>query len=166
MRISTGLGSHLYALMRVIPKTSGDVLEMGIGIGSTPYLHWACMGKRHLVSYEQDPKYYSFLKGFASPDHELHLVESYDDADIERPWGVAFIDHGPNLRRIVDIKRIVDYARVLVLHDTAPVWESKYHYKEIYPLFKFRVDYPVAKTWVSVLSNHVDVEKKFGAFTG
>ena len=51
-----------------------------------------------------------------------------------------------------------------VLHDTAPVWESKYHYNEIYPLFKFRVDYPVAKTWVSVLSNHVDVEKKFGAF--
>ena len=162
MHISLGLTSHLYALIRVIPATTGDVLEMGVGIGSTPYLHWSCLGKRRLVSYESDPHYFKFFKGYAGEGHEMYLVDNYDQADIEHEWEVAFIDHGPNARRIVDIKRVANYAKYIVVHDTAPKLDSHYNYSEIYPLFKYRIDFPVARTHVSILSNFVDVKEKFG----
>lgn len=163
MKISVGLGSHLYALMKVIPITNGDVLEMGIGVSSTPYLHWACLNQRRLVSYETDRRYYNWFKQFAYPLHEMHLVESYDDADItSQMWDVAFIDHGPNERRIIDIRRIPKLAKYVVVHDTSPKLESHYRYSEIYPLFKWQVRFPVARTHVSVLSNFVDVGRVLG----
>lgn len=157
MRVTTGLGSHLYALIRVMPITTGPVLEMGVGLNSTPFLHWACLNKRKLMSYESDPKYLRLFRGYATKMHEMTLVEDYSQADIEKPWDVALIDHHPNERRKEDIKRLAGYVKYLVVHDTNPKLEHAYHYIEIYPLFKYRVDYPVARTHVSVLSNFVDV---------
>lgn len=161
MNISVGLGSHLYALIKVVPITHGDILEMGIGMSSTPYLHWSClMQKRRLVSYETDEKYFRYWSKFAGPYHEMSLVESYDDAPIEsQEWDIAFIDQGPNLRRIVDIHRIYSKAKYVVVHDTNPKLDDHYKFSEIFPLFRYHIRYPVARTHVSVLSNFVDVEK-------
>lgn len=157
MNISKGLFSHQYALMRVLPVTTGDVLEMGIGIGSTPFLHWACYEKRRLVSYETNPKYYRLLKDHSYGLHEIHLIEDWELASIEKPWGVAFIDHAPNERRHVDVIRLKDYAKYIVIHDTNPKYDNRYYYSEIYPLFKYVRHYKVARTHVGVLSNFVDV---------
>lgn len=157
MKITLGLGSHLYALIRVIPITTGPVLEMGIGLNSTPYLHWSCYEKRKLVSYESDPKYFRWFRQYETDWHEMHLVDDYAKADIEKSWDVAFIDHGPNERRKEDIRRLATFAKYIVVHDTAERYEPHYHYSEIYPLFKYRIKYPVSRMHVSILSNFVDV---------
>ena len=159
MQVTTGLFSHLYALMRVMPISNGPVVELGVGIGSTPFLHWACHPNRKLVSYETSAEYYRLMSGHTGANHEMHLIDDWDKADLERPWSVAFIDHAPNERRHIDALRLKDWANYVVLHDTNPKYDDRYHYSEIYPLFQWRKEYRVARTWVSVLSNLVDLSE-------
>jgi hypothetical protein len=159
MNISQGLFSHLYALMRVMPITTGPVLEMGVGIGSTPFLHWACYEKRRLVSYDNNEKYYHLMRGHNYGLHEMHLVDDWDKADILHPWDVVFIDHAPNERRHIDVLRLKDLAKYIVIHDTNPRYDDRYHYSRIYPEFKYIRLYHVARTHVGVLSNFKDLSR-------
>ena len=51
MKIFAGWGSHLPVLIHLMNHTTGDVLELGTGLYSTPYLHHACLlhgGAQHL----------------------------------------------------------------------------------------------------------------------
>ena len=51
--------SHYPLLIKVMQITSGDVLELGMGMASTPLLHWLCFDTgRNLISYENNKKYY------------------------------------------------------------------------------------------------------------
>lgn len=167
MRVSGSYGTHLAPLIQVMEKTGGDVLEMGLGIFSTPYLHYKCLlSRRYLVSYDNDK---GWVKRFASSPyanhkyqgsyHDLIYVPSFDDAKIERPWDVALIDHSPSERRIVDIKRLVNHAKYIIVHDTNHDRRSDriYRYNEIYPLFRFQKVWDQEATHATVLSNFVDL---------
>ena len=156
-------GTHLPMLIKIMGMTGGHVLEMGMGMYSTPFLHWACFPDRRLVSYENDEKCYKMNKQYGRASrqypedfHEVHYVKSWDDAKIERPWNVAFIDHAPANRRIFDIERIANYAEYVIVHDT----QRNYRfcdYKKVWPLFKYRYDYKRAVPWTTVLSNFKDL---------
>ena len=159
MMLSIGHSSHLPVLMKLIPFTQGDVLEMGIGVYSTPYLHWACFEKRKLVSYENDKKYMRYFRRYKNNLHDLIFVENWEQANIEKPWDVAFIDHAPGIRRKEDIKRLANLAKYIVIHDTEPESENDYKYSEIYPLFKYRYVFKKNPTNTSVLSNFVNLSK-------
>ena len=145
-------------LMNVLSITQGDVLELGMGLYSTPYLHWACFGKRKLVSYDNDPKYISINKQFEDEFHEVHFVDDWDKAEIEKPWDVVLVDHAPAERRIVEIKRLANFAKYIVVHDTQKRNEFEYHYSKIYPLFKHHYKYRNVKPHTSILSNFIDVK--------
>lgn len=138
--------------------TDGDVLEMGIGLFSTPYLHWACLDKRKLVSYENNPQYYRYFKSYNGELHEMKFVQDWDQADIEHPWDIAFVDHSPESRRKEDVKRLANFARYLVLHDTEPAREELYGYSEVFPLFKYRYDFVNPRSNTSILSNFNNLE--------
>jgi len=92
------------------------------------------------------------------PYHHIFYTPNFGDAPIERHWGLAFIDHGPNKRRITDIARIADHAEYIVIHDTQiddPTGElpSDYGYEKIWHLFKHRYDYTKLLPMTSVVSN-------------
>jgi len=158
MNISKNEGSHLPVLIKVMSITKGDVLEMGTGIYSTPFLHWTCyMQERRLVSYENIEHYFNLARLYRSSNHKIMFTDDWDKVDIEHPWEVAFIDHGPAERREVDVKRLVNYAKYIIIHDSQPEAEKYYHYSKIYPLFKYRYDYTKTRVTTSVLSNFVDV---------
>ena len=157
MKLTLAYSTHIPVLMKLLSVTNGDVLEMGMGLYSTPFLHWACMDKRKLVSYENSPQYHRYFKSYATPLHEMHFVDNWDEADIERPWDIAFIDHSPEERRKEDVKRLANHAKYLVVHDTEPAHEEVYHYSEIFPLFKYRYDFENPRSNTSVLSNTVDL---------
>ena len=106
MRISKNWGTHLPLLIKAISMTTGDVLEIGMGLYSTPFLHWACFNKRKLVSYDNDAEYFNMNKQYEEGLHEVHFVDDWDSMDIEKPWDVVLVDHGPSERRIVDIKKL------------------------------------------------------------
>ncbi|HLG90830.1 MAG TPA: hypothetical protein VI336_01570 [Candidatus Saccharimonadales bacterium] len=152
-------GSHLPVLMRIISITDGDVLEMGMGLYSTPYLHWACFNKRKLVSYDNEPEYFNMNKEYKDALHEVHFVDDWDKADIEKPWDLALIDHGPPERRGEDIMRLANLVKYIIVHDTHWKQDKHYHYKEnVFPFFKYRYDYEEVRPTTTVLSNLVDLK--------
>ena len=77
--------------MKILQMTQGPVLELGCGLYSTTYLHWICFPtKRPLVTYENNPEYFEFLKEHETDFHKVHCIAHWDDIDISQPWSVAF----------------------------------------------------------------------------
>ena len=159
MKTNPSRGSHLPVLMKLVHDTPGAILEMGCGIYSTIFLHWACYPtKRRLVTYESKPEWFRFLSQFGNDFHEVHLVENWDSICLSEPWSVAFIDHAPDERRYLDIKKLL-HADYVVAHDAENRRDKKYRYSSIYPLFKYRHKYSGAFPPTLILSNRVDLSK-------
>ncbi len=159
MMFSVRYSTHLPVLMQAIAKTSGDVLELGAGLFSTPLLHWLVAAKgRKLVSFDNDPRFYEWAGSLANQYHRIVFVKNWDDAWIEKPWDVVLVDHSPDERRIVEVRRLANLARYLIIHDSNGRYEKNYHYSKIYKLFKYHLDFTEAEPSTTVLSNLVDLK--------
>lgn len=157
MKITISGGTHLPVLMKLMSITDGPVLEVGGGLYSTPFLHWACFqNKRELVTYEDTLTYFKITKRYNSDFHKVILVDNWDSMPIERYWDIAFIDHAPGERRKIEIARLANFAKYIVVHDTESVQEELYGLKEIYPLFKYKYNYREAKPNTTILSNFIN----------
>ena len=159
-----GGGSHLPILMKLLNITDGPVLELGMGLFSTPFLHWACFDShRTLLSCETRSKFNDFWNFTDKRElcndysyHEFNFVEDWDALDLSRHWSVVLVDHAPGPRRKEEIKRLAHNADYIVVHDTDDKNDWHYKYSEVYPLFKYRYDtkcYPQT----TVLSNTKDL---------
>lgn len=151
--------SHIPILVKVLGLSDGPVLEMGMGPFSTPILHWLCLDKkRQLFSYENNPRWFEKNKVFETNLHKVNFVEDWDKVDMDNiHWSVVFIDHAPSDRRIVDIKRIVNKADYVIMHDSGDYQDEHYRYSEIYPLFKYRYNYMRQKPYTTIVSNFKDL---------
>lgn len=145
-------GTHTPLLLEVLKQNDGPVLEMGMGISSTPLLHAMCQD-RFLLSLDNDPTFTEMFRKFKSKYHKIELV-NWEEAQIIAHWGAVLIDHKPEERRKEDIKKLADIAEFLVVHDTEPDKEDLYHYSEIYPLFKYRFTDTRQAVHTTVLSNY------------
>lgn len=160
MHVSGNYGTHLPCLIRAMEKTTGDVLELGMGVFSTPYLHYQCiLSNRKLVSYENFKPWIQFFIDYKyeCPNHEIVFVDDYANAKIDKPWDVVLIDQTPDSRRIVDVKRLANLARYIIIHDSNGSQDKIYHYSEIYPLFKSKTIWNKDKNHATILSNFVDL---------
>jgi len=150
--------SHYPVLIKIMQITNGDVLELGMGMGSTPLLHWLCFDKgRNLVSYENNKEWFEMHKHFHKDWHEINFVEDWDKIEIEKQWSVALVDHSPARRRQLEIKRLAKYAKYVIVHDTQPEDNHFYKYHWAFPKYKYQWTYKKAKPWTTVLSNFVNV---------
>jgi len=149
--------------MKVVAETTGPILELGCGLYSTTPLHWACwVPKRKLVTYENNPKFYDFLKAYETDFHEVHCIDDWDKIDISGPWAVAFVDHSPGPRRRVEVERL-QHAEYVVIHDTEGRNDRRYgKISEVAPLFKYQFTYTGTYPHTSVFSNTHDVTDFFG----
>ena len=163
---SGSYATHLGALIACVNKTKGDVLELGMGLFSTPYLHYACtIGKRNLLSLENDP---GWCKQFKNSDfmhflyendyHKIELVENYEESPlIQKEWDVVLIDQTPDGSRKESAKQLANLAKYIIVHDSNERHEKNYHYSEIYPLFKYKRVWDLDDRHATVLSNFVDL---------
>lgn len=159
MKFQIKYGSHIPVLTKLLEMTNGAVLEMGGGWCSTPVLHWLCEPKkRFLLTLDNNPTIIQTFISCQTPTHAIWMVDDWDKVPIERPWDVVLIDHAPSERRKVDIERLKDWAKYIVVHDTYWKQERHYHYKEIYHLFKYRFDYFETYPYTTVLSNLIDLK--------
>ncbi|MAG60138.1 hypothetical protein CMO96_05130 [Candidatus Woesebacteria bacterium] len=113
---------------------------------------------RKLVSYDNSPEWDKWIDYYRAPHHEIKLIENWDDAEIEKLWDVALVDHSPSDRRIVDIKRLANWAKYIVVHDTTKTYYHTYKYHLIHPLFKYRKVWEGDQRRTDVFSNFVDLE--------
>ena len=157
-------GSHLSVLIRLMELTDGPVLELGTGFFSTPYLHHACyLRNRKLVSYENNPQYYKFLKKLETPWHEIHKVD--DDWNIPETkrgvhsdkWGFIFIDVQPDSKRKDLAKMLRNSAYYIALHDSQPRDDHYMQYSKIYKWFKRRYDCTKFDPHTTVVSNYKEL---------
>lgn len=153
-------GSHLPVLMAVVHKTKGDILELGSGLFSTPYLHGiSVLTKRQVLTLDNDSRWLDYFRHYQSPNHTLTHATNWDKAPIDKVWDLALVDHAPASRRIVDIKRLAHLAKYIIIHDSNGRYEQDYHYSRIYPLFKYKFDFIAAHPSTTVLSNLASLKK-------
>lgn len=150
-------GTHIPVLVKVVMATKGPVLELGCGFASTSLLFWLCqMQGRKFVSYENDP---GWIKQVGYP---VIFTEDWNKIDIDNiHWSVAFIDHRPGERRIIEAIRLEDKADIIILHDSEPESDKYYQYEKIYPMFKYRYDYKEFLPHTVALSNKINLNKIF-----
>jgi hypothetical protein len=158
MKVSFRYGSHVPVILQAMRKTTGDVLELGGGVFSTPILHWLCyLDRRLLVTYENYPDWYDFLKVNESSWHKVKFVKSLDDANIDKPWDVALVDCTPDGMRKEMVKKLANNTKYLIIHDSNGRYNNIYHYETIYPLFKYMYTFDKIEPSTTVLSNLIDV---------
>ena len=158
MRISKTYGTHLPVLIKLLGITDGPILELGIGLYSTTYLHWTCFSKkRKIVSYENQAGWIYYFEKYRSDFHQINFIENWDELEVKDFWDIILIDHGPDIRRGIDAGRFANNAKYIILHDSEPKNDYRYRYSEIYPLFKYRFDFNEVIPHTTVLSNFVDL---------
>ena len=111
-------GSHLPALVPCVVTTDGPVLELGLGIFSTPVLHSLCYGSRKLLSIDTDETaIYNFCQ-LSEREHEIRLDFDYRSLNEigKEFWSVVFIDNWPSERRAADVLNFT-HADFVVIHD-------------------------------------------------
>jgi len=161
MRVSLNYSTHLPALIKALEKTTGDVLELGMGVFSTPYLHYACMlSNRKLVSYENYKDWAEMFisYGYENDFHKLHVVDEYSKADIDKEWGVALIDQTPDKSRVEEAIRLAKLAKIVVLHDSNERYNYLHDYNKVYPLFKHKHIWSRDERHATVLSNFINLQ--------
>jgi hypothetical protein len=115
--------------------------------------------RRRLVTYESSQKYYDVAKNFVTDFHKVHLIDDWDKLDLSEHWNIIFIDHGPGIRRNVEMARVANVADYVVVHDTEARSDWHYNYSKAFPLYKYRYDYKEAYPETSVLSNFKDLHE-------
>jgi hypothetical protein len=152
------MATHVPLLVRVFDISKGDVLEIGTGYFSTLVLHWlAHIYKRNVYSYESRQYWYDRALKLKSKYHQIFKVGSWDELPVDKHWGLVFVDHSPEARRHVEVKRFADGADYIVMHDTQPESDEIYQFSKIWHLFKYRHDWKNAIPWASVVSNFKDL---------
>ena len=137
--------------------TSGPVLELGAGLGSTLTLHGLCgaQGKK-LVTLESDHDWLNTFRNLGRSWHQLREVGNFDDLpEYDQHWGLAFVDHGISERRGHSVEKMKGNAEVIIAHDTCHFY--LYNYKPVVDSFRYRWDWVVWGPRTSVLSDTVDV---------
>lgn len=154
-------GTHIVPLVRCFELSTGDVLEIGTGLYSTPLLDWLCeMYGRKLVSLDTDKKWSSLnIEKYQKPSHDVIFAPDMDKINItDRHWGLVLIDHSPSPRRRIDISRLKNHADYIIIHDSQPSKDWKFRYSKIYPEFKYIFHYNKINPHTTVVSNFKNLD--------
>lgn len=156
MRIRRAWSSHLPVLYRIIPLVKESVLELGIGFYSTPFLHQMCKEKNlKLESFESDEQYVRWFSNFRYGNHSITFVDNWDKADIDKHWGLVFVDHD-DIRRPIDVIRLANKADYIIMHDTQD--EDYNNIKSIWSHFKYIKHFTSDGIRTSLMSNFYEVK--------
>jgi len=161
MKVSLYYGTHLPCLIKAVEKTDGDILELGGGVFSTPYLHYISLLKnRKLVTVENDAGWskFFFKYKYDNPNHEIVVVDKYADAKVDKPWDIVLIDQTPDSSRTEEALRLKDVAKYIILHDSNKSNDKVTRYSTIYPYFKYKTVWEGDANSATIVSNLVDLE--------
>lgn len=155
--------SHRPLLWEAMEATTGDIIELGVGGGSTEQLHEYCKARgRRLFSYESSLEYYRQFEKFRTDWHQVEFVGENWEPMIERHRGnvgVLFSDEAPGQIRKYNISMFCNIANIIVAHDAEKESDHGYKYSLVKPLFKYHKlhEFPGAST--AAFSNFIDVSK-------
>lgn len=162
--------SYLPILWEALENTEGDIIELGIGPGSTEKLNnYSRSNKRSLLSYESSREWYDQYSHLMAQtvwhhityvghnwtilhEHWAHLQML---AGGERKIGVLFSDEAPGEMRKYNISMFCNIAQVIVAHDSEN--DHGYKFSLVEPLFKYVKKFEYKGVGTTAFSNFVDV---------
>jgi hypothetical protein len=155
--------SHIPLLSAAMSVTSGPVLELGAGYGSTLMLHGHCGSmKRNLFTIESNQDWLKQFLTFYRAWHILKKVDNFLDLpEYNQDWGLAFVDHGIALQRGPSIEKL-KHVPVIIIHDTCHPF--LYDYDRVINTFKYKLDYRNYGPQTTVVSNLKNVAQEFAGF--
>jgi len=155
-----GYFSHIPLLAMAVLNTTGPVLELGAGLGSTLMLHGLCCGlERELTTLESNKEWLERFLPFTNSWHTIKEVSSFKGlVEYRRSWGLAFVDHGIMEQREDSIKALIE-TPIIVVHDTCHPWH--YGYEPLLSTFKYRFDWQVRGPKTSIVSQTINVANLF-----
>ncbi len=161
MNVSIRYSTHLPVLMECMKRTTGDVLELGPGVFSTPILHWMCKTKnRQILTIESNQNWLDFCqKYYRTDNHKFMFVSQWSEAieKISKPWDVALVDLSPDVDRKEMIKVLANNAKYIIVHDADDAQEKHYQLSTIKSLFKYYWRFEDVEPATAVYSNLVDL---------
>lgn len=155
-------------LYKALEETTEEVVEFGMGWGSTPLLNEYCTkNKRILESYDFNEEWRSKFDNILNKHHSSYLVENWADIYAEiKDAAVIFIDQSPGEERKETIRAYKDTKGILVIHDTEPTGVGDYRVRPLFHLFKYKVEVQTEGAWATALSNDYDLTKWIGETFG
>lgn len=157
--------SYLPLLWLALENTEGDVIELGMGDGSTRKLAEYCNStQRKLFSYESNKEWFYKFDPMQSANHRLEYVGDnwqilYDQQSHNKNIGVLFSDEAPGEMRKYNISMFCNTAKIIVVHDSEPGNDHGYKLSLIRPLFKYSKDFEYPGANATAFSNFIDVTK-------
>jgi hypothetical protein len=163
MELDPAYFSHIPLLSAAMTITSGPVLELGAGLGSTLLLHGLCGSmNRNLVTIESDESWLKQFIVYSRSWHRFRFVKDFADIlEYNQKWGLVFIDHGISKQRGISLERLKE-SNIIICHDTCYFW--LYDYEPTLSNFKYRFDYRIAYPKTTIVSNFVNVIDVFEKF--
>lgn len=160
-KLKVNTGTHISYLIAAVMRTDGPVLELGCGDFSTPILHSLCsLKKRLLVTAESDKKWMRLFSDLSRDWHQFIAVKNFDDwsnVGTDVHWSVVLIDHAPEPRRLMDLKRLRNNTDIFVLHDS----QCPHLYKDYVSTFKYSYSSKRYEVRTTLVSDVIDVSKFF-----
>lgn len=161
------VATHQRCLIGSVMRTTGPILELGVGWYSTPILHEiAKMQRRLLITADNNWDWLGQFKGLESRWHKIIHVgwwgELFDGSllhHIPQELGLVFVDQGQPIEREYAIRGLMYKTDVFVMHDTEE--KFAYGYGRTLPMFKYKYTDKCQKSWTTVGSNKVDVSNWF-----
>ncbi|CAF1209276.1 unnamed protein product [Adineta ricciae] len=157
--LESGYGSHKLAFLAALLLTGtngGPVVEMGCGYHSTVLLQQLAVGrqKRYVLSTDTDREWLlKFQNNMSSSLHQFRFIDRVSDWDSvgnDRPrWSIAFIDHKPGERRVVDIIRLINMTDLIIVHDSET---ASYKYEQGLKYYPYKYHYTYLSTATDVAS--------------
>lgn len=152
--------THFPILAACLARSSGPVLELGTGDGSTPLIHYAACGvRRFVVSADGDLAWLrKYSEGYACPRrHEFIHVGNWDEFSILEAleWGVALVDCAPGEARYKLAMRLANRCKWVILHDTEKDYNvgTNYTYERATPSYKYVTEFRRFRPYTMVCSN-------------
>lgn len=141
--------NHRPLLWWALQQTSGTILEMGCGDGSTPHLKEYCKKtKRKLISYDYD-------REWANKYNAIHVID-WDSINHEENYSVILIDHSPGERRHIDIIKLADKCDYMIIHDSEPQ-ATGYMLDKVWHLFPYRKNLITDGAWATIVSKRNEI---------
>jgi hypothetical protein len=158
--------NHRPLLLLAFELTTGAVMELGSGEGSTPYLRKYCEATgRTFQTFDNNEEW---CKKTGAEYVQTYLWSALVAGAAGAHRGLIFIDHAPGERRHEDAIRLANAADVLVLHDTEEGGAGNYMWDKAWPHFKYRLNYNKTGggAGATLVSNKIDVNRFRGLSLG
>jgi len=151
--------------------STGDILELGMGMYSTPLLHnLGAHLNRQVVSVETNLEWLKkFIIYNSTKTHKLyHMSKSELNLyGLNKLWGLVLVDHGDAAARSLNVLNFSKLAMIVLIHDAENSSEHMYNYvkNKLRDAYKYSCKYSpfsskekTSTTSTLILSNFINLD--------